>query len=322
MSSRSPEAGDSGIVWPFRVPGDDVPGPAIAPGTPCHEAPNSRRATDRGRSNLRGPELPSRGRGDVRPLPGLHADQGTGTRSGAEPGGPMPDSIRQENQKPGATDWQLTRVRPDRDGFRSPSIEGYCSRQSVSAGETIDIMVSTDPPRPFQIEIFRMGYYGGRGARLMTTLGPFEGKAQAVPTPGPKNLHECRWDADRPADHSPRLAQRRLPRPAHDPGRSRGRALLAELRRLHRPRRPAGRHPLPVLRQHLAGLQPLAEQLLDLHPPEGQPGPLGRRQLRPALRPRGPVRRRGQRPAHRRLGRVPAASSSRWPTGWSSTATT
>jgi len=85
--------------------------------------------------------------------------------------------IVEENQKPGATDWQLTRVRLDKTGgFRSPWIEGYCSRQSVAAGDTIDIMVSTDPPRPFKIEIFRTGYYQGRGARLMTTLGPFEGK--------------------------------------------------------------------------------------------------------------------------------------------------
>ena len=113
--------------------------------------------------------------------------------SGAEPDGPMPDSIRQENMKPGATDWQLTRVRPDRDGFRSAAIEGYCSRQSVPAGESIDLNVSTDPPRPFQIELFRMGYYGGRGARLMASLGPFQGRAQAVPSPAAKNLHECRW---------------------------------------------------------------------------------------------------------------------------------
>ena len=46
---------------------------------------------------------------------------------------------------PGATDWQLTRVRADGGGFRSPWIEGYCSKQSVKAGETIDIMVSTRP---------------------------------------------------------------------------------------------------------------------------------------------------------------------------------
>jgi hypothetical protein len=98
-----------------------------------------------------------------------------------------------ENRKPGATDWQLTRVRADRDGFRSPWIEGYCSKQSVRAGETIDIMVSTQPPREFRIEMFRMGYYGGRGARAVTTLGPFSGKAQRVPTPGAKNLHECQW---------------------------------------------------------------------------------------------------------------------------------
>ena len=101
--------------------------------------------------------------------------------------------ISAENAKPGATDWQLTRVRVDSEKYRSPWIEGYCSRQSVNAGESIDIMVSTDPPSPFRIEIFRMGYYGGRGARLMTTISPLQGAAQPVPTPGEKDLHECRW---------------------------------------------------------------------------------------------------------------------------------
>lgn len=107
-----------------------------------------------------------------------------------------PKLIERENARPGATDWQLTRVRLDGiDGFRCPWIEGYCSSQSVQAGESLDIMVSTDPPRRFDIQVFRMGYYGGRGARLMAALGPFQGKAQPVPKPGPKDLHECRWDA-------------------------------------------------------------------------------------------------------------------------------
>ncbi|MCR4416039.1 MAG: hypothetical protein NUV77_26790, partial [Thermoguttaceae bacterium] len=102
--------------------------------------------------------------------------------------------IEIENAKPGAADWQLTRVRLDKiDGFRCPWIEGYCSKQSVRAGESIEIMISTDPPQKFQIEIFRMGYYQGKGARRMTTLGPFEGKAQPLPPVGPKNLRECRW---------------------------------------------------------------------------------------------------------------------------------
>lgn len=101
--------------------------------------------------------------------------------------------IANENRQPGAMDWQLTRVRADDGRYRSPWIEGYCSRQSVEAGETLEIMVSTNPPQPFRIEIFRMGYYGGRGARLMNEIGPLEGTIQEVPEPAQKNLHECRW---------------------------------------------------------------------------------------------------------------------------------
>ncbi len=102
--------------------------------------------------------------------------------------------IRQENAKPGALDWQLTRVRLDKTGgFRAPDIEGYCSRQSVKAGEKLDIFVNTKA-KHFTVEIFRTGYYGGRGARLMSTLGPFDGREQPIPPPaGDKRLRECRW---------------------------------------------------------------------------------------------------------------------------------
>jgi hypothetical protein len=106
-----------------------------------------------------------------------------------------PNVIQQENAREGSTDWQLTRVRIDKsDGCRCPAIEGYCSKQSVAAGETLQIMVSTDPAEKFRIEIFRTGYYGGRGARLMTTLGPFDGKPQPVPQPDERTMHECRWE--------------------------------------------------------------------------------------------------------------------------------
>ena len=117
---------------------------------------------------------------------------------GAEAHAPTPrdpELIRRENAKEGSTDWQLTRVRLDRRGLRSPWIEGYCSKQSVEAGESIDILVSTDPPRPFTIEIFRTGYYGGRGARLVTRLGPFRGTAQPTPPIGERRVRECRWKA-------------------------------------------------------------------------------------------------------------------------------
>ena len=116
----------------------------------------------------------------------------TGGAHAAAPG-TRANVIAAENAREGSRDWQLTRVRVDKDGFRSPWIEGYCSRQSVRAGESIDIMVSAQPARAFRLEVFRTGYYGGRGARKMAEFGPLAATTQPTPKPGEKNLHECRW---------------------------------------------------------------------------------------------------------------------------------
>lgn len=104
--------------------------------------------------------------------------------------------LQEENKKPGTTDWQLTRVKLDKGmaGFRTSLIEGYCSHQSVRAGDTLQIMVSTAPAAKFRIEIFRTGYYQGRGARLLTTIGPLQGKPQPVPPVGQRRLRECKWE--------------------------------------------------------------------------------------------------------------------------------
>lgn len=121
----------------------------------------------------------------------LGADNGLGADQQAA----APNPIQRENAREGATDWQLTRTRVDKpDGCRCLAIEGYCSRQSVAAGEKLQIMVSTQPASKFQIEIFRTGYYGGRGARLVTRIGPLEGKAQPTPEPDERTMHECRWE--------------------------------------------------------------------------------------------------------------------------------
>src|SRR5262245_42401449 len=70
--------------------------------------------------------------------------------------------VQRENRRPGALNWQLTNVRLEKQGaFRAPDIEGYCSRQSVEAGDTLSVMVSAQPACRFTLEIFRMGYYGG-----------------------------------------------------------------------------------------------------------------------------------------------------------------
>mgnify|MGYP000928270748 CR=1 FL=1 len=127
----------------------------------------------------------------------LTVSESLGVRNGlaADPQATAPNVIQQENAREGATDWQLTRTRVDKpDGCRCLAIEGYCSRQSVAAGEKLQIMVSTQPASKFQIEIFRTGYYGGRGARLVTKLGPLEGQTQPTPEPDERTMHECRWE--------------------------------------------------------------------------------------------------------------------------------
>lgn len=103
--------------------------------------------------------------------------------------------ITRENLKPGTTDWQTTNVRPSAGGgFRSEVIEGYCRAQSYRAGQTLEVCVSVNPARPFRLDLYRMGYYGGAGARLMTSLGPFPGRVQPAPAGGENRLRECRWE--------------------------------------------------------------------------------------------------------------------------------
>lgn len=106
------------------------------------------------------------------------------------------NAITRENALPGTTDWQLTNVRLGADmEYRTPWIEGYCSRSSVLPGESIDVMVSTNPPSPFTLDLYRMGYYGGKGARHLGTYGPFEGVTQEDPAIGAERLRECQWKA-------------------------------------------------------------------------------------------------------------------------------
>jgi hypothetical protein len=102
--------------------------------------------------------------------------------------------VREENQRPGTTDWQLTYTRVDpKTKYRCPWIEGFVSRASLRAGESLDLMVSTNPAAPFRVDFYRLGYYGGSGGRHMLSLGPFDGTTQPDPPVGDERLRECQW---------------------------------------------------------------------------------------------------------------------------------
>ena len=104
--------------------------------------------------------------------------------------------IQRENSLPGTKDWMLTKIRVEpASRYRCPWIEGYCSRTSVRRGESISFHVSTNPVSRFSIDIFRLGYYGGTGGRLMKALGSFDGRTQTDPPTGTKRLRSCDWQA-------------------------------------------------------------------------------------------------------------------------------
>lgn len=115
-----------------------------------------------------------------------------------------PDRIKAENDREGTTDWQLTYTRIDPKtkctrfggglGGRSVLIEGFASRASVRPGEKIDFHVSTDPSTPFVLDLYRLGYYQGKGGRHTVRLGPLPGKVQPTPPVGEERLRECQWE--------------------------------------------------------------------------------------------------------------------------------
>lgn len=83
-----------------------------------------------------------------------------------------------ENQQSGSISWELNNPANDTD----MQIKGFASLQSVNVGQSIDLHVHVNVPQTFTIEIYRVGWYGGRGGRLMQSIGPLNGVPQPAPT--------------------------------------------------------------------------------------------------------------------------------------------
>ena len=83
-----------------------------------------------------------------------------------------------ENNRTGTTAWQLVNSANDTD----QQIKGYASATSVNLGESVKFFVSVNPPQDFTISIYRMGWYNGRGGRLVTSIDSLSGQTQAALT--------------------------------------------------------------------------------------------------------------------------------------------
>lgn len=104
--------------------------------------------------------------------------------------------ILQENQLPGTNSWETTNIPSyDQNSFRFPDLEGYAWTTSAVAGDTVSFSVSTKQPQ-FTANIYRLGWYQGKGARLLQTIPDIPGHFYPMPTMDPQTgLVDGNWPA-------------------------------------------------------------------------------------------------------------------------------
>ncbi len=100
------------------------------------------------------------------------------------------NAIVAENCKPGniQDEWDVSTA-----DAGDPTIQGYASDISVNRGDTAFFKINTDA-RAYTINIYRMGYYGGLGARKVATISPSATLPQAQPaciTDAASGLIDC-----------------------------------------------------------------------------------------------------------------------------------
>ena len=79
---------------------------------------------------------------------------------------PVVNEVACENTKTGnpSSEWQIS-------GSGNASIQGFATDISVNRGSTIGFKVKTTS-KSYRLDIYRMGYYGGDGARKVATVNP------------------------------------------------------------------------------------------------------------------------------------------------------
>ena len=85
---------------------------------------------------------------------------------------PVVNAIACENTKPGnpSSVWDVS-------GSGSATIQGFATAMSVNVGETESFKVKT-AATSYRLDIYRMGYYAGNGARLIATVNPVGRQSQ------------------------------------------------------------------------------------------------------------------------------------------------
>jgi hypothetical protein len=96
-----------------------------------------------------------------------------------------------ENQQPGSSAWKLGSLVAD---DVTQQVKGYASATSVNQSATIDFYVSVNPVQTYNLDIYRMGWYGGLGGRLRLHQPGLPGTTQQVcPADPTTGMIACHW---------------------------------------------------------------------------------------------------------------------------------
>jgi hypothetical protein len=98
---------------------------------------------------------------------------------------PVADWVVEENRRPGTLDWVVV---------ASTMMYGYCDQVSATHGDIVTLYVDAPGPQ-YSVELYRAGYYGGLGGRLIWSASNLVSQAQPPPTVTPGiNMVECDWE--------------------------------------------------------------------------------------------------------------------------------
>jgi hypothetical protein len=105
-----------------------------------------------------------------------------------------PPSIAAENLAHGTVAWRLEGPSYLLGGRAHGAIDGYVARQAIAAGETQRVYVNAPGAHRVAVSVYRMGWYGGRGGRLVlqSELLPAVSQPPCVHRSS-TGLTECNW---------------------------------------------------------------------------------------------------------------------------------
>ncbi len=112
---------------------------------------------------------------------------------------PVESPIVCENRKTGTRNYVLSKP------ALSGEVEGYASEVSAAAGDTLSLFVSVKRPQNVRCDVYRLGHYQGRGARLVQGGLMAQVAPQSMPSASAKTgLLECVWTSafELPIDQS------------------------------------------------------------------------------------------------------------------------